>query len=186
MRSFLITQKTLARSRGFTLIEFLGIILIIAVIAAVAVPLFVDLQEGAEDAVVDSVAASIKAGAYQYRQWWLINGDAETGFANYDVDGVTVRFRDGWANTTVGTSLAPPGTPNRNSASARLLHLFLAVAPQPIVTRNDSDSGWVMLRNNQCAAFRARRCWGYRNGDNLQAIISYSGRDGFFELDKNP
>ncbi|WP_111640420.1 prepilin-type N-terminal cleavage/methylation domain-containing protein [Marinimicrobium alkaliphilum] len=51
------------KQAGFTLIELIAVIVILGIIAAVAVPRFVDLSNAAEQASVRATAASITSGS---------------------------------------------------------------------------------------------------------------------------
>ena len=59
----------LRNEKGFTLIELIMIIIILGILAAIAVPRYVDLQQDARTAVVDASIGAIKSAAIiQYAQ----------------------------------------------------------------------------------------------------------------------
>ena len=55
-------KQTLRNEQGFTLIELIVVIAIIGILAAVAVPAFLNVVQTAHDANIDAVAGVVKSG----------------------------------------------------------------------------------------------------------------------------
>jgi MSHA pilin protein MshA len=79
--------SAMKRQQGFTLIELIVVIVILGILAATAVPRFVDLQTDARAAVMQGVAASINTAKELVRARWLANGSS--GATTISLDGVS-------------------------------------------------------------------------------------------------
>lgn len=72
------------QQQGFTLIELIVVIVILGILAATAVPKFVDLQTDARAAVMKGVAGSMNSAKELVRARWLSNGSTAATSVNLD------------------------------------------------------------------------------------------------------
>ncbi|WP_029069729.1 prepilin-type N-terminal cleavage/methylation domain-containing protein [Jonesia quinghaiensis] len=115
------------KEKGFTLIELLVVIIIIGILAAIAIPVFMNQRQKAVDS---SVKSDLRTLATQIEDYWVDNqgypatlgGDAAAG---YTIDGDAVATSEGntFVYTDNGQSYTIVGTnPNGDQAVAGITY----------------------------------------------------------------
>lgn len=175
----------MAGQRGFTLIELIAVIVIIAVVAGTIIPKFVSLEDEATEAAVAGVCSNIESGIHGLRALWAANGSLGAGtttITTVNIDGQDTNYRDGWVHGAPDSDFIPATVPQRNNNAARTL--FLALSATPVIAdRNDANAtGWVILQTAACDLTGTPRCWEYRSDGVAQGRISYSASQGIVRM----
>ncbi|CAH1523275.1 conserved hypothetical protein [Vibrio owensii] len=83
------------KSKGFTLIELVIAIVILGILAVVAAPRFLNLQKDSKIAVMETVAASMKAGLEMVHARAIVEG-LDQGEQEIRINGVLIPLKDGY------------------------------------------------------------------------------------------
>lgn len=96
--------------KGFTLIELVVVIVILGILAAVAVPKFVDMQVDARISALEGMAGAINSAAALAHAQQLVKGLASS--ADITMDGTTIKMTGGYptaASDGIGAAITYDG-----------------------------------------------------------------------------
>src|SRR6185312_12179488 len=95
-----------SKQRGFTLIELVVVIVILGILAAFALPRFMNLESRARIASLSGVEGGLRSGAALAHSIWLANGSPAT----ITVEGQVITMVSGYPNAASVANVLAPGT----------------------------------------------------------------------------
>jgi MSHA pilin protein MshA len=87
------------REKGFTLIELVTVIIILGILAAFAIPRFINLSTEARAASIEGLGGSVKAAAALAHSKAVANGEANLS-GDITMEGAVVTLVNGFPNAT--------------------------------------------------------------------------------------
>ncbi|MFC3139734.1 type II secretion system protein [Shewanella submarina] len=100
-----VSRDARLRAKGFTLIELVVVIIILGILAVVAAPKFINMQDEAEEAAILTQFAAFESAVKLYHSGWLASGHTEAvnnleSFGDGSVDSTD----NGWPYATSGVN----------------------------------------------------------------------------------
>lgn len=83
MKSLNIQNRNKASQSGFTIIELVVVILLLGILAATALPRFIDVTDEAHEAVVAALEGGLSTAGALYHAEWVGKGSAGTSVSSY-------------------------------------------------------------------------------------------------------
>jgi MSHA pilin protein MshB len=168
-------KRLMKNSRGLTLFELIIVISIIAILAALAVPAYINIAEDAAEAQFKMVMQSFKSSTNQMNAFWVVKGKpvSITVSSNIDINMTTA----GWPWYTANNNHVPlPYSAYNGRYSIQLWYALLTPAPYCIGPVTPPASGWYGSTVDGSGRvlyyfFTATSTWAFRYDRNSGAII---------------
>ncbi|MGS0674975.1 type II secretion system protein [Shewanella sp. 125m-1] len=119
--------------KGFSLIELVIVIVILGLLAATAIPRFLNVTDDAEDASVDGVAGGLSTAVSFVRSQWEVDGRRNNTVL---LDGTTVSLDTRFGYPTGATNTDAKGM-DQNSCQ-QVFDLVLQNSPRSVVSGEDA------------------------------------------------
>lgn len=154
------------KSAGFTLVELVVVILILGILAATALPRFMNVSTEAHKAAVSGASGGFSAGIALARAQWFANGADTTAldniinFGNSTIDVNTL----GWPTDTAGTNIL--------STTTHCLNVWNGVMQNPPTIATSGTT------TDYTASVTGTVCTYLYNKDNTTRSIAYESADG--------
>ncbi|GLP97386.1 type II secretion system protein [Paraferrimonas sedimenticola] len=133
------------KNQGFSLVELVIVIVILGLLAATAIPRFLNVTEEAEDASVEGMSGGLATAVSFVRSQWEVDGRNND---NVILDGTTIRLDNRYGFPTGSTNTLV--TSMSNATCQEVFNNVLQNAPRNVVQNQDARDSriYITVQNN--------------------------------------